>query len=83
MFRRSGRRFADKDMRQRVNRQACLSTFSPVPGAVGGDCAGRVSALLLAAGWVRVATEAVVDCGATCGDETGVTLMSMVLVLGI
>jgi hypothetical protein len=69
---------------RRRRAQACLSTFSPVPGAVD-DCVGRAvfgpCSLLFAAAGVRVGAGVVVGCAATCGDETGVTPMSMVLVL--
>ena len=62
-----------------------MSTFSPVPGAAGDDCAGRAvllaCSLLFAAAWVRGGAGVVVGRAATCGDEMGVTLMSMVLVL--
>jgi hypothetical protein len=57
--------------------QACLSTFSPVPGA-GEDCTGReVVACLFALEWAAgPCVGAVVGCDTTCGDETGDTLMT-------
>ena len=62
-----------------------MSTFSPVPAAAEDDCAGRAAvlpcALWLAAAGVRAGDGVVVGFAAMCGDETGVTLMSMVLVL--
>ena len=62
-----------------------MSTFSPVPGAAEDDCAGRAAllacSLVFVTAWVRGGAGVVVGFAATCGDETGVTLMSMVLVL--
>ena len=56
-----------------------------MPEGAEDDCAGRAAvlpcALWLAAGGARAGVGVVVGFAAMCGDETGVTLMSLVLVL--